>query len=259
MSTQSRIEAESHKDPATLEREIDQQRDSITNLVNALENKLSPGQLLDQALSYTKGHGGEFASNLGQTVKANPVPTLLTTVGLAWMMMGQRQPAPGEGMHLDEKADGVRASAHDARDKVAQASDHLKHKASDARHRMGNAGHQASDALRQQSDRARAGFQHLLQEQPLVLGALGMAIGAMLGAGVPGTRQEDQLMGKASDQLKDRAKHKAQEGYERVAEKGTDAAHELNERMSSHGAPPRQPDNPRPDPLGAAASPNLHS
>jgi ElaB/YqjD/DUF883 family membrane-anchored ribosome-binding protein len=238
MSTGSRIEAESHKDPATLEREIDQQRDSINDLVNALENKLSPGQLLDQALSYTKGHGGEFASNLGNTVKANPIPTLLTTVGLAWMMMGQRQPTSSTttshtSLNLHDKADSAKQAAAGVRDKANQMQHDLRDKVNDARQRVGDSSQQAGAAIRQQSDRARAGFQNLLEEQPLVLGALGIAVGALLGASVPRTRQEDQLMGSASDQLMDKAKAKAREGYEKVAETGGNLAHELNERVKN--------------------------
>src|SRR5690606_19716507 len=95
MSTGNQINAEAQKDPAVLEREIDQQRAEISDIVHALENKLSPGELIDTALGYVKGGSGEFFSNLSNTVKANPVPTVLTSIGLIWLMAGQnRQPRP---------------------------------------------------------------------------------------------------------------------------------------------------------------------
>ena len=75
MSTRNQIDAEAQKDPDELEREIDQTRTEIGNIVHALENKLSPGELIDTALGYVKGGGGEFFGNLSNTVKANPVPT----------------------------------------------------------------------------------------------------------------------------------------------------------------------------------------
>lgn len=266
MSTQSRIDAESHKDPATLEREIDQQRESITHLVNALESKLSPGQLLDQALSYTKGHGGEFAANLGQTVKANPVPTLLTTVGLAWMMMGQRQPSTsstGHGVDLHgaaesaksamagmkDKANDARHSASDMTDKANRMQHDVRDKLSATGQQIGDSSRQAADSLRRQGERAQAGFQNLLHEQPLVLGALGIAIGAMLGGALPRTTQEDQLMGDKSDQLTEKAKQKAKEGYQKAANAGEDMAHEVNERMRSQGS----------DSSRTGTTPGLHS
>ncbi len=44
MSTANDIDREAQKDPETLEREIDQQRADISNIVHALEDKLSPGR-----------------------------------------------------------------------------------------------------------------------------------------------------------------------------------------------------------------------
>jgi hypothetical protein len=66
-----------------------------------------------------------------------------------------------------------------------------------------------------------------LEDQPLVLGGIGLAIGAALGAALPRTQTENRLMGEASDQIKeqvgqaaseqyDRAKHAAEHGYEKV-------------------------------------------
>ncbi|HZF99209.1 MAG TPA: DUF3618 domain-containing protein, partial [Pseudoxanthomonas sp.] len=72
-STRDRIDVESRKDPERLEREIDQQRDNIGQIVSALESKLSPGELIDRFIGAGNGTGGEFARSLGNVVKANPV------------------------------------------------------------------------------------------------------------------------------------------------------------------------------------------
>ncbi len=50
MSTGNQINVEAQKDPAELEREIDQKRADIGNIVHALESKLSPGELIDTPL-----------------------------------------------------------------------------------------------------------------------------------------------------------------------------------------------------------------
>jgi hypothetical protein len=97
MNTQDNIRMESQKDPAQLEREIDQQRNHIEQIVSALENKLSPGEIFDRMLNFGKGGGKDFASNLTDTVKANPVPALLTAAGLMWLYSGRNKP-PGQGM-----------------------------------------------------------------------------------------------------------------------------------------------------------------
>lgn len=90
MNTQDNIRAESNKDPAQLEREIDQKRGHIEQLVSALENRLSPGEIFDRMMR--NGGGKQFASNLADTVKANPVPALLTAAGMLWLYSGRNDP-----------------------------------------------------------------------------------------------------------------------------------------------------------------------
>jgi hypothetical protein len=51
-----------------------------------------------------------------------------------------------------------------------------------------------------QANRAREGFNTLLEEQPITLGALGLAVGAAIGAMLPSTEQEDRLLGPAPRQ-----------------------------------------------------------
>ena len=81
----SNLRDDARKDPATLEREIDQTRANMDRTLGALERKFSPGQLLDQAMEFARENGGEFPNNLGRSIKENPVPALLTAVGIAWM------------------------------------------------------------------------------------------------------------------------------------------------------------------------------
>ena len=88
----SEFEIESQKSPETIEREIDAQRASIGNIVDALESKFTPGQVFDQALSFMQSNGTTFLSNLGTSVRNNPVPAVVTSVGLLWLMMSQNRP-----------------------------------------------------------------------------------------------------------------------------------------------------------------------
>ncbi len=203
MSIANQVDHESQKNPEELEREIDQKRGHIEDLVGALESRLSPGQLFDQALSYTKGHSGEFAHNLGNTLKANPVPAVLTSVGLLWLALGQnRSPAPASaGSPLKDKLAGASESlgramgsvaegaghtrdslnrgSHDARDKVAGLSDQVSAKASETGERLADTAAQTKDALGAQAQQLKGTFDTLLREQPLVVGALGIALGAL--------------------------------------------------------------------------------
>jgi hypothetical protein len=66
---------------------------------------------------------------------------------------------------------------------------------------------------RRYGERAREGFLETLHRQPLVLGAVGLAIGAAIGAALPPSRREDEFMGDTSDQFKQRARSAGQEEY----------------------------------------------
>ena len=78
---------------AQIEREIEQDRRRIEEKIGAIQERLSPGQLIDEAIAYAKGHGGaEFASNLKYSAVANPLPVALIGIGLAWLMAKPSHP-----------------------------------------------------------------------------------------------------------------------------------------------------------------------
>lgn len=250
MSIASDIDLESKKNPDALEREIDQKREHIEDLVGALENRLSPGQLFDQALAYTQGHGGEFVQNLGTTLKANPVPAVLTSVGLLWLALGQnRSPAPSSaGSPLKDKLTGASESIGQALGAVAsgvgQAKDSLGQGSQAARDKVGaqvshtgerlaDTASQAKDALGAQAQQLKGTFDTLLREQPLVVGVLGIALGALLGAALPRTETEDRTLGKHSDKLTAKAKQAVSSGYEQVSAAGREVADSV--RQGSRG------------------------
>jgi hypothetical protein len=73
---------------------------------------------------------------------------------------------------------------------VRRAGATVRHRAHDVREGVTHAGRDA-----------RHGFDSMLDEQPLVLGALALAFGAALGAVLPRTETEDELFGEQSDRI----------------------------------------------------------
>lgn len=261
------FEHEAEKSPEELEQEINAKRASISNLVDSLESRMSPGQLFDQALSFTKGNGGEFYNNLCTTLKNNPVPTALTAIGVAWLALNQNRPfnpgpahyGPGLGDKLGSAVDSVKgafatagdklhsatdaakAKAHDLKDKAYDLKDKatdLKDKASDYGHgtseslgasadSLRRSAHDARDQVNYQAGQLKGQFDYLLKEQPLVIAAIGIALGAAIGAALPSTRKEDELMGDTSDRLTGAVKAKGQEVLEEAKTKGQEALDEV--------------------------------
>jgi hypothetical protein len=73
-------------------------------------------------------------------------------------------------------------------------------------------------SAKEQWERARGGLDYLVNEQPLALGAIGLAIGAVLGAAAPRTRAEEQLMGEASRNVTDKAKEVGQQQLDKATQ-----------------------------------------
>jgi ElaB/YqjD/DUF883 family membrane-anchored ribosome-binding protein len=235
MSTTDRIEAESHKDPARLEREIDQQRADINHIVDELENKLSPGQMFDRLVHFGKGNGSELARNFGNAVKANPVPALLTSVGLLWLYANRDQPAPAarsngwSARSGDGDGQGMAARARELGEEVSgtvsETWDQARSRVAGTASRVADTAQGARDSLLQQKDRAVQGYQRLLHDNPLALGAIGIAVGALLGTALPVSGPENRLMGDASDDLADKAREAVQTGVD----KARDAMQDIGE------------------------------
>lgn len=195
--------------PEQILAEIDQTRHEMDRTLSAIEHRLTPGQLMDQGLDYLRNSGAnEFVHNLGGAAKQNPMPVALVSIGLAWLMALGRQPAQRES---SVSTSGLRRGASQgfssAKERIAGSMDSMRGKA-------GN----VAESAKEQWERARGGLDYLVNEQPLALGAIGLAIGAVLGATAPRTRAEEQLMGEASRNLMDKAKETGQQQLDKATQ-----------------------------------------
>jgi hypothetical protein len=252
-------DADKNKSPDQLERELDATREDIRQTIDEIEDRLSPGQLVDQAVSYLRGSGAQtFFSNLGRSVRDNPMPVALIGTGVAWMMVesgrsdGQRYDGAGlygydepdfdagdlgydesdDGSRLSKAKEGFGNATQGLTDHASSAADSARHAARQTSQRMRRAGARARRTGSHARERAREGalhardqFRHLLDEQPALIGVLGFAAGALLGGMAPRTQREDELMGDLGDDLRHAAARVGSEtadqvrgGAERVAE-----------------------------------------
>jgi ElaB/YqjD/DUF883 family membrane-anchored ribosome-binding protein len=212
------------RDPDTIERQNDALRSDMGRTIEALEQKLSPGQLLDRALGMVKEHGGEWASNLGSTTKQNPVPSILTAVGIAWLMASSNRPGlrgddTGRGAHWKERFDGAGERIGDARSAVSGAAHRLGDKVADTRDRLRGTADSMRHSAHRTAERTRdvgTQLRSTMEEQPLLMGAMGIALGALLGSLLPRTDREDQLLGDARDRMFDKARTAGEHEYEEI-------------------------------------------
>jgi ElaB/YqjD/DUF883 family membrane-anchored ribosome-binding protein len=86
-----------------IEADLNQSRHRLNDTLGQLGQKLSPGQMLDEALGLAQGQAGEFAAKLGNQVKENPLPTLLIAAGVGMLLLNRNS-----GKRHDVNADDWR-------------------------------------------------------------------------------------------------------------------------------------------------------
>jgi hypothetical protein len=263
----------SSRSPDAILAEIERTRGEMDTTLSAIEQRLTPGQLVDQGLDYLRSSGAnEFVHNLGGQVKNNPMPIALMGIGIAWLMASGRQSQPGYsssysqstavttgtgymdagsaraklGERAGELRDQASGVAQSAKDKMSQGSQAVKDRLSAAGSSLSSAGQSArqgvsnlTDSARYQVERARDGVDYMLREQPLALGAIGVAIGALLAAVTPRTRKEDELMGETRDRLMDQAKEVGKEKLEQAKEVANAAVGTATKEAEKRGLTPQ--------------------
>lgn len=147
-----------------IERDVERTRSDIEDTVEALREKMSLGQIVDEAGRYFRNSGGsEAMSNLAAQAKANPMPLALIGIGLAWLMSGRGQPSmgyyegygaySGDGSSFRNVGSRVGETAGSAKDTVSGTGRKAGEAVSSGMHRAGDAVssrlHQAGDAASQ--------------------------------------------------------------------------------------------------------------
>ena len=203
--------------PEEILAEIDRTRGEMDRTLSAIEHRLTPGQLVDQGLDFLRHNGAvEFVQNLGGSAKQNPMPVALTAIGIAWLMATGRN--SGEQNYSGEHDSGP-SRLGSMKDSIGGAAssmkDTLSGTASSVRDRAGS----MADTTRNQWDRARGGMEYMVNEQPLALGAIGLAVGALLAAIAPRTQKEEEMLGEASRNMMDKAKQAGSEQIEKAEQK----------------------------------------
>jgi uncharacterized phage infection (PIP) family protein YhgE len=222
--------------------EIERTRSDMDATLSAIEHRLTPGQLVDQGIDYLRHSGAnEFVHNLGGSVKQNPLPVALVSIGLAWLMAAGKKPGDYdyETDFGPSTTDKLRSRASDTLSRASSTMDSAKQSLTQTAQSMRERASSVGESARQQMDRAKGGMDYMLREQPLALGAIGLAIGAVVAAMAPRTRKEDELMGEARDRLMDQAAHAGTEKLGEVQRVATAAKEAAAKEAGRQGIAPK--------------------
>src|SRR5690625_7330486 len=92
------LREEFSKKPEDLAREANDVREDMEKTIDQLMNRLSPGELINQAVDrFRSGGDSPFTQNLVSQVQNNPTPAVLTDCGLTSLMASCKQPPVSAG------------------------------------------------------------------------------------------------------------------------------------------------------------------
>ena len=211
---------------STVEQRVDEARDRLDASLDALQRKFSPGQMVDEAMSFFReGSGADFGRNLTRSVREQPMPVILVGVGLAWLMFTSSgsQSSSGTTSHLGGQA---QRAGETASERARQASGALQDQASSIGQGISEQGRNAAAGVQSGArslSNAGSETMALLQRQPLLAAAFGVTAGAVLASLFPSTDAERDLLAGPLETARGQAEELGQKAS-RIAGQATDAA-----------------------------------
>lgn len=229
---------------------IELTRAELDQTVNAIQAKLAPENIMNQAMQSMKSTASAASQAALDLVKENPLPSALIGAGLLWLAFNKTRGASGSsegrarrsqhGLHrsarhasghsgydpysdtarespgvIGRAADKVKDAAETAADAVKDAAGTVTSKvsgyASTAGARAARLGGRAWEA----TGRARVAAAGTYDDYPLAIGAAAVAVSMAAGFALPVTRREREYLGPTRDRLMENVKARGAEAIER--------------------------------------------
>ena len=147
-----------------LERETEEERARISETLDELRARMTPGNVLDRLVDYaTDSSGGMFFRNLRKQLVDNPVPVALVGTGLAWLAISARR-----GTSSGTNAGGILSRTTEkigaAGDKLTEGVKHAADTASDAASKLSDRARSAAHELGQHGQATASNLQDAARE-----------------------------------------------------------------------------------------------
>jgi len=213
----------------------------ITGQAKLAVREATIGKVETMARSASDSAGG-LRQSVMETIKANPMPAALVGIGVSWMFLNRpngsstrlsdsnrRQPYdvwnatnggyPGAGSATSGIAAAQETAGHisdQAQETAGQVVDQVQGTAEQVIGQVQESGAQVVGQVQDLAARAQSFLQRQLDENPLVVGVVALAIGGVLAGTVRSTAGEDRLLGETRDRLVGSAKDLTQETMHKV-------------------------------------------
>jgi hypothetical protein len=85
-----------------IERGVSQTRAKLSETLDELRARMTPGQVIDQLTEYVRaGPTAEFFRNLASEIRENPLPLTLITIGVVWLIITTTRSSPVRSVVCD--------------------------------------------------------------------------------------------------------------------------------------------------------------
>ena len=251
-----------NKDSDAIRSEIDSTRQRMDSTIDALEKRFKGRHLLDEVIGFFRPRSEELESDemvgkikdtastaaraVVNTVRANPVPTLLVGAGVAWMIYQSRRsanpPSPEHGGGSDDEYDDASASdlGYDIPEssfptqpefykkdlgakppgavgsKLEDMKQAINEKVAEIKERLNEATSKAGERAGEMYINRRDQVVGIIAKHPLEVAAGCLVAGLAVGLCLPTVEKVDEVVGPTSDRLK----RKAREAGQDLAQRG---------------------------------------
>ena len=237
---ESDLDPDSERRAREIQGEIAHTRAELSETIDALQEKLRPGNIVSDATEKVKTATTERVRSMADTAsgtaqgmweeaRQNPIPALMIGAGVAWMLLDRTR-----NRGNDRNRDRAEWSEYSSPRYGAFNQDEEYYRQSSRTRGGGVTSHLpssegistwargAGSEARQTARRAQNGLQRMINENPLLVGAAAMLVGAAVGASLPETEKENEWMGEARDSVVDRAQEAARHAASAVKEATND-------------------------------------
>ena len=218
---------------------VDRARETAGNLANQAQETASDvaHQARRTAHQATDAVGGAGSSALS-VIQQNPIPAALAGISLAYLWMNRSNTSPARSAYypyssgstyggstrsgssstgvVDKARNATGGAIDQVQSTAGQVTGQVRDTAGQVTDQVMDTAEHLGDDARHYAMQTRYRFEDMLRDNPLVVGAAAVALGALAGLPLPTTQPEQRLMGEARDTLMERAQTTAQETMEKV-------------------------------------------
>ncbi len=254
-----------------LRSEIAQTRADMSETIDAIQDKLRPGNIAAAATDRIKDATSRAATRVADAAsetahatmartrrftenggRGNNIARALIGVGAAWLIIDRWRHSNDRSGWRDSSystqyrsAQWRRPEDYYASPSYASSSQEQTDFTNDEYDTSSRRLQDARTRAMRQGERAMDGFERLLRSNPLMVAAAAMAVGAAVGLALPETERENEWLGEAREELLEHAQDVARSTASHVRQAAGDIAGQVASEMvggdepKSGNAPPR--------------------